>query len=106
MDKTRQPINPHPELITPPQWDILFAAEDLLKFSTETDTMKMGEDEEEEEGEEAPASDFHGFSFADPFGGLLEHIKSTFLTGDEAVDSEWSKWMKSPNILMAPLPGK
>ena len=110
VDKTKQPINPHPELITPPQWDILFAAEEKLKFDTTAPEAKEkveGEEEEEEEEEEAgdgPGTAFHGFSFEDPFGGILDHIKSKYLTGDESVDSEWGKWMKSNNILMAPLP--
>eukprot|EP00605_Chrysophyceae_sp_TOSAG23-4_P002255 GSChrysophyteH1.ASY1.ANO1.2499.1 assembled CDS len=75
IDKVRQPMNPHPDLISTPTWDLLYGI---------------------------PAN-LHAFSKEAPMQGICEHIRKTFVHAENP-DSEWTTWMKSPDIMNAPLP--
>ena len=105
IDKVKQPMNPHPDLISAPAWDLLYGIEDQVKYTipkAKTDTEADGEKKEPEDDPTA-AANFHAFSTATPFAGLCEHIRKHFVH-PENPDSEWTLWMKSADIMHAPLP--
>eukprot|EP00606_Chrysophyceae_sp_TOSAG23-5_P001616 GSChrysophyteH2.ASY1.ANO1.110.1 assembled CDS len=62
IDKVKQPMNPHPDLISAPAWNLIYGIEDVLQYTKPVEKA-------------APNP-----------------------------DSEWTAWMKSPNIMEAPLP--
>eukprot|EP00605_Chrysophyceae_sp_TOSAG23-4_P001498 GSChrysophyteH1.ASY1.ANO1.1642.1 assembled CDS len=86
IDKVKQPMNPHPDLISAPAWNLIYGIEDVLQYTKPVEKAAPVEGEE-----------------AHPFGGLCEHIRKKFIHAENP-DSEWTAWMKSPNIMEAPLP--
>ena len=109
IDKSKQPTNPYPENISQPQWDVIYAAEEQLRY------RKPAEKVEGEEGAEAEASvaeddddnvvPLHGFSHETPCAGLCDHIREKYKVGADGSDeSEWMRWMKAPIIMDEKLP--
>ncbi len=107
IDKVKQPMNPHPDIITPPTWDLIYGAEDTLKYTKPQPPLE-GEAASDPEAIEAFKEDavlpsHHLTSHNDPFAGICDHIRKKYIHPDNP-DSEWTEWMKSPDIMAAPLP--
>jgi len=108
IDKVKQPMNPHPDLISAPAWDLLYAIEANVQYAVPKPKNDEPEEKKEKvegvEGEELESlPNYHGFSHAQPFAGLCDHIRKKFVHPDNP-DSEWTLWMKNPDIFHAPLP--
>lgn len=116
MERQFQPANPHPEHITPPQWDLLYTAESRLQYSGAPTAAEakaaedrgaelQGQEEEDEEGGGGlgGAANVHLFSSPAPWQGLCDSLKSGLLGADGA-KSEWAAWAESADLMTAPLP--
>ena len=106
LDRTNQPPNPDPETITPLLWDLLYAAEQRVIFSTAAIASEKSTDGDERNklrnawgGEKDDLMPINTFSDPHPFLGLCYSIANDFEDG-----GEWKQWMKSSNHITAPLP--
>ena len=106
LDKTDQPPNPQVETIQPFQWDVLYAAEQRVKFRVKEE----GEGKEAKEGEEpkekkkaadgTEALEVNDYSDPNPFTGLCDSLKDNYTEESDG----WITWIKSHNLIEAPLP--
>jgi dynein heavy chain, axonemal len=98
VDRTNQPQNPDAETIPTALWDVLYAAEQRVVYTLAGDKDKDKDKEgQEKKGESASAMNI--FSDPAPFQGLCASISKNWTEG-----GEWKEWMKSPNLITAPLP--
>ena len=104
LDRANQPPNPDPETITPLLWDLLYAAEQRVIFSTANITLEKSTDADERQrdkvtGEKDDLMAVNIYSDPHPFLGLCYSIAGNFEEG-----GEWKEWMKSSNQITSPLP--
>jgi dynein heavy chain, axonemal len=98
VDRTNQPQNPDPETIPTALWDVLYAAEQRVVYTLAGDKDKE-KDKEGQEKKGESASVMNIFSDPAPFQGLCASISKNWTEG-----GEWKEWMKSSNLITAPLP--
>jgi dynein heavy chain len=112
IDKSKQLPNPYPENISQPQWDIIFASEEQLKYlkpkeeeiNAEGEEKKEEEEHHDDDDEEKETVNYHKFSHETPMEGLCNHLRENYLTTkNDEEDSVWGKWMKG-SVMSANLP--
>jgi dynein heavy chain len=114
VDRASMPANPFPEIISPPMWDIICAAEKRLIYRTpqqqaEAETAAAsadaGKKKKKADEDDVPeeAMEVHEFSHPTPFVNLAQSLNDSF--AGRTQESAWLTWMTSPNLITAPLPG-
>ena len=89
VDRAEMPVNPQPEKIPGPMWDLIYAAETRLEYTSSLTTLlgvgsgagaiveeAAGEEKKDEDGANEEDPLVHKFSLPSPFKGLCESIKT------------------------------